>query len=161
MALGADTPLVAARKFGKLATGMANVPRTTLETAAKEIKRSVEGQLVLAGVRSGKLRGVGKRGARVGVRYDFGNRRQSVLVRATGPFQLLERNTKPHRIPKERGGRARKRLVVIPGVGPRASANHPGTHGKHPWAKGTALADQLVATAGKKALRSTLTGVFR
>ena len=82
---------------------------------------------------------VGKRGKKIGVSYDPGHSSGTAVVRATGPVHLIESNTKPHRIPKERS-RGRRRLVVIPGVGVRAWANHPGTRGKHPWAKGVAIA---------------------
>jgi hypothetical protein len=63
----------------------------------------------------------------------------TAIIWATGPVHLLESATKPHRIPRTTA-RGRRRVVVIPGVGVRAWANHPGTHGKHPWAKGVAVA---------------------
>jgi len=85
-----------------------------------------------------RLTGVSKRGAKIGVRYDQGHGSSTALVQATGPVQLIESPTRPHRIPKERQ-RGRRRIVVIPGVGPRASAQHPGTRGQHPWQKGVAL----------------------
>lgn len=78
-----------------------------------------------------RLSGVGKRGAKVGARFDQEAGR--FVIQATGPLVLIERNTKAHRIPKQRGARARKRYAVIPGVGVRAYANHPGTRGKHTW----------------------------
>lgn len=82
-----------------------------------------------------RLRGVGKRGAKVGVRYDIkGTGNPTALIRMTGPAQLLERDTRPHEI-KPRG---KKKAINIPGIGPRASAHHPGTKGKHPWARGLA-----------------------
>jgi hypothetical protein len=50
-------------------------------------------------------------------------------------MHLIESDTKAHDIPKARK-RGRRRVVVIPGVGVRASAHHPGTHGRHPWRAG-------------------------
>lgn len=159
MAFGADTPLVAARKFGLLAKGMADLPKTTLGHAALSVKRSVEAQMQLAGVHSGKLRGVGTKGGRIGVRYDpLGQHR--VLLRATGPFHLIENKTKAgRRVPRQRA--RRPGVMVIPGVGVRAWANHPGTSGKHPWAKGVALAPKLVENAGQAALKDVVTRIFR
>jgi hypothetical protein len=81
---------------------------------------------------------VGKRGKKIGVSYQPGASSGTAVIRATGPVQLIESATKPHRIPRER--RRGRRVVVIPGLGVRAWANHPGTRGKHPWSKGVALA---------------------
>lgn len=160
MAFGADSPLVAARKFEQLAKGMAGLQRETLNQAGLIVKRSVETQIAVAGAPSGKLRGVGKKGARIGVRSDsIGT--GSVLVRATGPIHFLESNTKPHRIPKEQGGRSRRRIVVIPGVGVRAFARHPGTRGKHPWAKGVVIATPLIDKANQLALTKMVGAIFR
>lgn len=93
---------------------------------------------VVAQIGTTRLRGVGRKGAKVGVRFDVkGQQNPTALVRATGPLHLLERSTRPHEIrPKRRGGKA----VVISGVGPRAYAHHPGTKGKHPWERGLARA---------------------
>jgi hypothetical protein len=159
MAVGADSPLVAARKFEQLAKGMSGLQRETLRQAGLIVKRSVETQMAAAGASTGKLRGVGKRGGRIGVRSDATSA-GSVLVRATGPFHLLESNTKPHRIPSERGGR-RRRVVVIPGIGVRSFVQHPGSRGKHPWSKGVVLATPLIDKANKLALQKTIGAIFR
>lgn len=142
-------------KTAKMGVELQNLEHRTVQIAALAVKTSVLTQMQAAGVNNGKLRGVGKKGAKVGVRYDFGGR-STALVRATGPFQLIERDTKAHRIPKERGARARKRVVVIPGVGVRAWADHPGTKGKHPWAKGVVAAIPIQHKAQGLALTQTL-----
>jgi hypothetical protein len=50
-----------------------------------------------------KLSGVGKKGAQVGVRYGvLASGNPSALVRATGPFQLIERDTKAGPRPRNR-----------------------------------------------------------
>lgn len=93
-----------------------------------------------------RLRGAGKKGAKLTVRYNegtFGDGAKA-LVYVTGPAQLIERDTKSHRIPRERGSRGRRRYAVIPGIGVRAYANHPGTKGKHPWQKGVDVAVPLI-----------------
>ena len=78
-----------------------------------------------------RLSGVGRRGAKVGARFDI--KGDGVDVKATGPLHFVANPMSPHRIPKQRGPRARKRYAVIPGVGVRAYANHPGTRGKNTW----------------------------
>lgn len=106
--------------------------------AALLVKTSVLAQLQAAGVRNGRLRGVGAKGARIGVRYDVrGTKNPTALVRATGPFHLIERTTQPHEItPKGK----KKQALSIPGIGPRARANHPGSPGRHPWRLGVQAA---------------------
>lgn len=154
MALGADSPLVAARKFEQLARGLAGLEKATLLEGGLIVKRAVQAELVAAGAGSGRLRGVGKKGAKIGIRVDpLG---KAVLVRATGPFHLIESKTKAHRIPKD----GSPRMVSTP-YGVFASVNHPGTKGKHPWAKGVIIATPLVGKAGGDALKRTLGAVFR
>jgi hypothetical protein len=109
-----------------------------------------------------KLSGVGKRGARIGVRYNvdrFGDAFEAKsLVFATGPFHLIERPTEAHRIPKAEVGRGRRRrantaLIVVPGAqqsgrrgprGVRRFAHVKGTKGKYPWRRGNAAAEDDV-----------------
>ena len=80
-----------------------------------------------------RLSGVGKRGAKVGARFDIKGR-DRVELKATGPLHLIERPTRAHRIPRQRK-RGRRRYAVIPGVGVRAYANHPGTRAKRTWTR--------------------------
>ncbi len=96
------------------------------------------GDLRLGRVRSGK-------GAAIGVRYDIrgSGRNVSAEVKATGPMPLLANPIPAHHIPK--AGRRRK-VLAIPGVGVRASANHPGTRGKDTWNRGRERAEPKVRT---------------
>lgn len=155
----ADSIPVFLEKTAKMGAELRHLERNMVLVAAQTVKTSVQSQLAAAGVENGKLRGVGKKGAKVGVRYDILG--DKALVRATGPFQLIERDTKAHRIPKVRGARARKRIVVIPGVGVRAWANHPGTKGKHPWAKGVAAAIPIQRKAQGIALHQSVVRAYR
>lgn len=132
--------------------------RNVVLVAAQAVKTSVQAQMVAAGVQNGKLRGVGKKGQKIGVRYDLIGK--TALVRATGPFHLIERDTKAHRTPKVRGSRARHRLIVIPGIGVRAFANVKGTKGKHPWEKGVLVAVPLAEKAGGVALGHSLAKAY-
>jgi hypothetical protein len=155
----ADTLLTFLEKTAKMEGELRNFERNMVLVTAQAVKTSVQTQMGGAGVQNGKLRGVGKKGAKIGVRYDLVG--ETALVRATGPFHLIERDTKAHREPKVRGSRARKRLLVIPGVGVRASANHPGTKGKHPWAKGVLVAVPIAERAGGIALGKSIVKAYR
>jgi hypothetical protein len=137
-----STPAQFAIKMSKLSGDMRTAPRQITIRAAGVVKRSVQTQLAVAAPR-GRLN-VGKRGARIGVRYDLRGDSEAV-VRMTGPAHLIERDTKPHRIPRENRGRGRSRArnvrrLAIPGVGIRMSVQHPGTKGKRPWEKGVRAA---------------------
>lgn len=146
----ADSLAQFAVKTTKMVAELGKLENTTVKIAALAVKTSVLEQLQAAGVKDQRLRGVGKKGAKVGVNFSVAG--STALVKATGPFHLIESNTKPHRIPKERGPRARRRVVVIPGVGVRAFADHPGTKGKHPWEKGVGAAVPVAAKAEQVAL---------
>jgi hypothetical protein len=98
-----------------------------------------------------RLSGAGRKGAKVGARYDIisGGADASGTVSKTGPLHLLANPTKPHVMPRarKRGGR---RVLVIPGIGVRAFANHPGTKGKDTWAKGRRKAEPFVGAEVSK-----------
>lgn len=119
-------------KLTRLAHEYADLPNTIVPEAALVAKRAV------MGLAPDRLRGVGKNGAKLSVAYNVSHGATTqALVFARGPWQLIEEDTRAHRIPRERASsRGRRRYAVIPGVGPRAYANHPGTKGKHPWRKG-------------------------
>lgn len=162
----ADTPAQFTEKCSRFVTELTTLETKVVNEGALATKTAVQAALAAAGVQSGKLRGVGKRGARIGVRYRLYPNRAYVFM--YGPAQLLERDTSAHRIPREFRGRAnragvRKRntsVIVIPGVGVRASAMHPGTHGKHPFEKGVIAAAPLLAAASAKVLVGAMGRVF-
>ena len=157
-------------KTQKMESELRHFERNMVLVAAQAVKTSVQAQMAAAGVNNGRLRGVGKRGAKVGVSYAITGK--TALVRATGPFHLIERNTKPHRIGQQKsesglplvdasGQDVRRRLVVIPGVGVRAWANHPGTKGKHPWDKGVIAAVPVAEKAGALVLGQSIVKAYR
>lgn len=99
------------------------------------MKADAGGDLTLSRVRSG-------RGAKVGVSFTV--MPHPAIVKATGPLPLLANRIPSHRIPKN--GRRRK-VLSIPGIGVRASAQHPGTKGKDTWDKGREKAIPKVKVA--------------
>lgn len=137
---------------------MNGAARDGVTKAALLVKKSVQAELVSAGVQGGRMRGVGKKGARVGVRYDVkGTTNPTALVRATGPVHLLERSTRPHKITPK----GKKKVINIAGIGPRRFAMHPGTRGKHPWAKGVARVAPLVPKVMAREQTASLLRYFR
>jgi len=100
------------------------------------MKHDAGGDLTLSRVRSG-------RGAKVGVSFTIQS--HEAIVKATGPLPLLANPIKPHVIPKQRG--RRRRVIAIPGIGVRASAQHPGTKGKDTWTRGREKAAPKVKVA--------------
>lgn len=132
------------RRIDRIEDDLEQSRRATIRAAANAAKDAqlvvmrgdAGGDLTLSRVRSGK-------GAKIGARYDFspdGN----VLVKATGPVQLIANPSRPHPIPRARGRRARKRLVLRDG-GVRLIVNHPGTRGKNTWNRGRIFAAPRVA----------------
>lgn len=157
-----QTPAKFAVKMRRAGNALKTDQQGVVAAAALELKKAVTLRLAVAAPR-GRLN-VGKRGARIGVRYKL--EATSATVFMFGPAQLIERDTRPHRIPRETIGRGRKKRantkpISIPGVGVRQSAMHPGTKGKHPWERGVtaglprarAAANDFYAQALRKALR--------
>ncbi len=122
-----------ARESVKLAAFAAKVEQLDV------MRSDAGGDLRLSRVRSGK-------GAAIGVRYDIRGtgRNVSAEVKATGPVPLLANPIPAHRIPKASG--RRRKVLAIPGIGVRASANHPGTRGKDTWNRGRERAEPKVRT---------------
>jgi hypothetical protein len=80
--------------------------------------------------------GSGNREVDVTVKVEGAGRGARALVVPRGPVSLIEKPTRPHRIPHTFAISARRnvarRAVHIPGVGVFASVKHPGTRGKRP-----------------------------
>lgn len=118
-------------RVGRIATAVDRGRKDTLRQAGMVGKKEHVNLLRRDSGGDLKLSGVGKRGARIGARFDLDGD-TAVAVKATGPVHFLANPMSPHRIPRQRV-RGRRRVVVIPGVGVRAYANHPGTKGKDSW----------------------------
>lgn len=112
---------------------------TTVRAMRVEVKRVTGGD--------GRLSGVGRRGARVGARYQLLSKAQTptAVVRATGPAHLLEHPTRPHDITprRRRRGQGSKALRFRDGTF-RPAAHHPGINRPaKPYEKGyLAVRDQ-------------------
>lgn len=130
------SPAALAAKFAQLQAGLAGATRAGVTAGALLVTTSVRAQLRRAAP-SGRLKGVGRSGARISVGFDAprSDVRPGALIRMRGPAHLIERDTKPHEItPRRRGVKA-----LSTSHGPKATVKrHPGTTGKHPFEKGVA-----------------------
>lgn len=155
------SPAELAAKFTKLQAGLAGAQREGVRAGALLVTNSVRRELRSAAP-SGRLSGVGRRGAKVSVGFDAPKSLTNpvALVRMRGPAHLIENPTKPHVITPRRGRRGGKRAVVTP-AGPRARVQHPGTKGKQPWAKGVRASEHLVLRAIKRETEAAMFKAFR
>lgn len=125
------------------------------------------------------------RGAKLGVRYDVGKKGQAettAVVKATGPWQLVETRNRPHligpkgvRVSGRRGTRKSRLAAVDTGTATYARgdvlrfvdgtfrrwAAHPGTRGKYPWRNAVAEVAPKVPDVWARAYRAAIAKQFR
>ncbi|MCA1569785.1 MAG: hypothetical protein LC798_05570 [Chloroflexi bacterium] len=133
-----------------MAREVAQAKKVAIQKAALGMKRDIEAKLPS----SKRLRGVGRKGARVGVRFDM--RGDDAVVKATGPLHLLERDTKAHTIKPKRAPKGRGGGIVMPDGSVRRSARHPGTKGQHPFERGMEAGRDKAARTIKNATTDAL-----
>jgi hypothetical protein len=108
-----------------------------VQKGALLVTRAIRAEIREATGGDNRLSGVGRRGARVGARYDVkGQVNPTAIVYATGPLHLIEHDTEPHDIQarnRRRGGTSTMRFAD--GRFSR-TAEHPGTTGSRPFEKG-------------------------
>lgn len=123
-------PAFAERLLG-VGEEVAHLSRPSIEQASLLMKRNI-----LAAAPS-RLRGVGKKGAKLGVGYTIteGLASSESVVRSRGPWQLIERDTKKHDIPGQKTKRGKRRGLPVVNGNPYSIVHHPGTHGKHIFEK--------------------------
>jgi hypothetical protein len=121
-------------KIHRFAAEVAKIPRDTAYSNARIGKATMEGA-VAAMAAGGRLSGVGKRGARVAAGYTvYGD--NNVKISARGPVWLVDQSNTAHTIaPKKKRGRQ----GALYGKGYEhpygGTVSHPGTAGKHQWAR--------------------------
>lgn len=146
-------------RFRRMSTAVERGRKDTIVAASLAAKK-VHADTIRKDTGDSRLSGVGKRGAKVGARFDM-KRPDRAEVKATGPLHFVAHPMSPHRIPKARGERARKRYAVIPGVGVRAYANHPGTKGKNTWNKATRKAQSAATRELQRETRTIIKRAFQ
>lgn len=146
------------RKLNDAARGIAEAAPRAARESGRRAKTIMEAER-RAATSTGRLRNVGRAGARLTVRYDVRDAAPGHSVaelKAGGPWQLIENAARPHIISSRRArgsaarrGRAGLLGPVMPGStgggrsavirtpwGARRYVRHPGTRGKRPWRKG-------------------------
>lgn len=121
-----------ARMAARLPDELQKGQRRGVAKAALTVTRGIRGEIKTATGGDNRLSGVGRKGARVGAKYDIhGTANPTATIRATGPLHLIEHPTSAHIItPKYQ-----KALKLRSGDF-AASAMHPGTRAKRPFEKG-------------------------
>ena len=124
-----------ARMTTRLPDELAKAQRRGVQRGALHVTRGIRDEVRAATGGDMKLSGVGRKGARVGAKYTLGGgSNPTALIKATGPMQLLEHNTRPHIIkPRKRRG---AKALALRGGGFAAAVRHPGTTAKKPFEKG-------------------------
>ncbi len=155
----AITPEAFAAKLGAVVVGVKVAQKTFVRQGAAVVTTSVFASMAATGVGSHRLRNVGKGGARLGVKSAFPDIGGSpgATIKATGPWGIIENNTPAHEIQP----RSEDVLALrFPDGGFAAYANHPGTKGKHTWAKGAAAARKPVSALWQREMAKTVTTLF-
>lgn len=150
------------RMAAELPAELQRAQRRGVSGAALHVTQGIRGE-IKAVTGDGRLSGVGRRGAKVGARYDVkGTLNPTALITATGPLHLIERGTSPHVIrPRRRRGRGKRRVLAMADGRFAATARHPGTSGKAPFARGVtrtrgdtgAIFDREIQAAIRRVLR--------
>lgn len=165
------------RRWVALANVYTEAPAKAVAASAN-VYATTTRSYVNAATHGGKLRNVGKRGSRVGVKMTLNG--NSATVQATGPLQIVERDTKDHDIPQTRltrrgrtaaGRLSHKRvatgrtssgnkLLVINGNIITGPVRHPGTKGKHPFERAADAAEIPARNAARDATFNAIGKVF-
>lgn len=136
--------------------------REMVAAAALAVTTATRASVSSATHGTNRLSGVGRKGVKVGVGFDVkGVQNPTAIVQARGPLHLIERDTKAHPIaPRRRRG---KRALGNEGrgFGPVASAQHPGTKGKHPFEEGVNAGIAPAMRAADAVLGKTMFKVVR
>lgn len=169
-----STPQQFAAKMHDLARrGLPDVEREAVGRSALYAKTVIGAVIRQAAGGDSKLSGVGKKGAKVGVRYGVSEgAHPEAWVAASGPLHLLERDTKPREIPRTKvrrlssGARAvstksQRRPIKIGDRWVTGPVKHPGTKGTEPFAKGVKLIEPKIPAIYKRELSKAMAKVFR
>lgn len=131
--------------------GITRANRVGVEKACLAGK-SVMLSALSAAAGGGRMRGVGKSGSKVGVRYDVKGFQNPVgILRYTGQVHLLNNATRPHLI---EAGKRKKALSPGGNAWAAATAQHPGTRGK----KFAEKAEPIVLAQSKRIITQEVRG---
>jgi hypothetical protein len=124
-----------ARSASATADALPAAQRRGVQKAALLVTTAIRSE-ILSATGDMRLSGVGRRGAKVGAKFDIkGTANPTALITATGPLHLIERDTQPHDAPRRRS-RGRRRYVAFGGNVYSRATGSGGSRGKHPFEKG-------------------------
>lgn len=149
--MGLTTLADVTRMAGDLPGELQKAQQRGVRKAALIVTRAIRAEIRADSGGDMRLSGVGRKGARVGARYDVkGSINPTAIIRASGPLHFLEHDMPAHSIQPRavRGRGSRKQFTGTRALMLRdgtfaASAQHPGSRAKRPFEKG------WVATRGK------------
>ncbi len=118
----------------------------------------------IADTTGGRMRNLGRNGANLVATLKLGRTEAYVKPKPRGAWSIAEDGARPHIIGAKgvaskgkttaavltgggfgrRGRRKGAKAIVIPGVGPRAYANHPGAKARRVWTKAVNRMEQVV-----------------
>lgn len=145
------------RRLNKVAREVQGAGKPAATKAATVMRDAVVQEVKPASGGDMRLSGVGRKGAKVGARYNVtadASGDVSAVISATGPLHFVENDTKAGPRHRRRG---RRGLSPSFGAGPVAPKMHPGTKGKHPFMRGVeksrANAVKVLRAAQREALK--------
>jgi hypothetical protein len=152
-------------KLDRYAALQKGVEKTGVAGAAKAVSTAITAEVLAQTHGTARLSGVGKKGARLGVRTVITSNR--AVITATGPWQFIEGDTRKHDI-SPRGRRTGKRgralkgakALTIGGEFYASAKNTGGSKGKRPFAKGTVAGEPAAKAAFEVAETAALREVF-
>ena len=148
--------------LGRLPDAVQRGELAGVRRAALHVTRTIREEIRLVAGADMRLSGVGIRGARVGAGYDVKGRvNPTAIISARGPLHLGDRDTSAHEIRPRSRYRRGKKALRLPGGLIRASAQHPGTRGRHPFARGVARTANAVVGIYEEQIWRQIRGAFR
>jgi hypothetical protein len=152
-------------KIDRFAVAQNNVAKTGVAGAAKAVSGAITAELLAATHGTARLSGVGRQGARLGVRTVITHDR--AVITASGPWQFIEGDTRKHDIsPKGRrtGKRGRPlkgaKALTIGGEFYASAKQTGGSKGKRPFGKGAVAGQPLAKAAFEVAETAAMREVF-
>ena len=107
-----------------------------INAAALHVTKGIRGE-IRAVTGDMRLSGVGRRGARVGARYDVkGTVNPTAIIMATGPLHFVEHPTESHDIAPRRRKKGKKGALRLRDGSYARRVLHPGTQPSRPFERG-------------------------
>jgi hypothetical protein len=162
-----------ARRAARLPAVLSYATPAATEAGARVLEAQARANLTAATGGDRRLSGVSSMSSRRGrggssnrevdvtVKVEGAGRGARALVVPRGPVSLIEKPTRPHKIPHTFAIVARRnvarRAVHVPGVGVFASVKHPGTRGKRPVTRAFTSHHRQAGGAGLAVFSSIVT----